>query len=170
MIRAKSRARAYIAAALICVLTPTFATGCFGGFRLTKKVHRFNRTISYDRWIQWFTFLVFWLVPIYGISFAVDAIFANTIEFWSGTNPITVKAGETHVVRGPNSETVRTTRLSEREFRLEITAADGSVRTLTIVREDDSVVALDDAGEVLARVGDVDGQPGLVGGPLAQPQ
>ena len=170
MIRARSRVRAHIAAALICVLTPTFATGCFGGFRLTKKVHRFNRTISYDKWIQWFTFLVFWLIPIYGISFAVDALFANTIEFWSGTNPITAKVGETHVVRGPNSESIRTTRLSEREFRLEITDADGSVRTLTIIRENNRVAALSASGEVLARVGDVDGQPGFVAGPLAQPQ
>ena len=68
-------------------MVPTFAGGCFGTFQLTKKVYDFNRTISHDKWMRWFTFLIFSFVPIYGISFAIDVIFANSVEFWSGRNP-----------------------------------------------------------------------------------
>lgn len=161
-----NRLRASIAVVLLCVLTPTFASGCFGTFQLTKKVYKFNRTISYDKWIQWITFLVFWMVPVYEIAFCVDALFANSVEFWSGSNPITAKVGATRVVYGPNGEVARATRLSDRAVRLEITDASGVEHTVTIVREAASVAALSADGAVLARVTDVNGRPGLVTRPL----
>jgi hypothetical protein len=160
------RLRASIAVVLLCVLTPTFASGCFGTFQLTKKVYKFNRTISYDKWIRWITFLVFCVVPVYGVSLAVDALFANSVEFWSGSNPITARVGETRVVYGPNGEVARATRLSDRAVRLEITDASGIEHTVTIVREAASVAALSAEGAVLARVTDVNGRPGLVTPPL----
>ena len=156
----KSRARAIIAAAVLCGMVPTFAGGCFGTFQLTKKVYDFNRTISHDKWMRWFTFLIFSFVPIYGISFAIDVIFANSVEFWSGRNPITAS--------GPNGETLIATLVSDGVVRLEITDAKGSEHTFTLVREAESVAALSPSGIVLARVADVNGKPALVGGLLAR--
>ena len=88
------------------------------------------------------------------------------MEFWSGSNLITAGVGETRVVRGPDGEMARVTRLSERAVRLEVTDASGVEHTVTIVREAASVVALSAEGAVLARVADVNGRPGLVTRPL----
>jgi len=163
-----TRARAIIASLLLFVLTPTFASGCFGGFQLTKKVYQFNRTISYDKWIRWITFLVFSVAPVYGIAFGIDVVFANSIEFWSGSNPITAKAGKSRVAYGPRGEIVRTTRISARTVRLDLTDSEGRQHTLTLVREVESVAALSATGTLLARVADVDGEPRIIAGTLAE--
>lgn len=41
--------------------------------------------------------MVFWILiflPVYGAATSVDFIVLNTIEFWTGTNPMAMKAGE----------------------------------------------------------------------------
>ncbi len=156
----KTRARAMIAAAVLVGMVPTFAGGCFGTFQLTQKVYDFNRTISHDKWIQWFAFLVFAIVPIYLISVGVDLISANSVEFWDGRNPITAY--------GPNGEILTATPVSSGMVRLEITDAKGSKHTLLLVREAESVAAFSTSGSVLARVADVNGKPAIVGGLLAR--
>jgi hypothetical protein len=30
-----------------------FATACFGGFKLPRKVYQFNHSVSTDQWIRW---------------------------------------------------------------------------------------------------------------------
>ncbi len=149
-------------------MTPTFGSGCFGSFQLTKKIYRFNQTISYDKWIQWMTFLVFSVVLVYPFAVGVDVLFANSVEFWGGSNPITARVGESRVVYGPHGERVRATLISEHAVRLEITDAEGTEHTLTLVREAESVAAFSATGALLARVADVNGQPGIVGGRLSR--
>ena len=61
-------------------------TGCTGSFRATKNVNNFHRHRS-QRWIDEVVFLG--CVPIYGVAVLGDVIVFNTIEFWSGKNPIT---------------------------------------------------------------------------------
>jgi Domain of unknown function (DUF3332) len=63
-------------------------SGCFGSFNLTRKVYAFNKTVSKDKFVQELVFLGLNVVPIYGIASFVDAVVANTVEFWTGKNPI----------------------------------------------------------------------------------
>ena len=63
-------------------------SGCFGSFNLTRKVYGFNKTVSKDKFVQELVFLGLNVVPIYGIASFVDAVVANTVEFWTGKNPI----------------------------------------------------------------------------------
>ena len=60
-------------------------TGCTGSFRATKNVNNFHRHRS-QRWIDELVFLG--CVPIYGVAVLGDVIVFNTIEFWTGRNPI----------------------------------------------------------------------------------
>ncbi len=64
------------------------STGCFGGFGLTRNVHKFNREVSPDKWVQELVFLGFVIIPVYGIATLADAIIFNSIEFWTGESPI----------------------------------------------------------------------------------
>ena len=33
-------------------------------------------------------FIAFWIVPVYEISALADVLVINSIEFWSGSNPV----------------------------------------------------------------------------------
>ncbi|MEQ9364949.1 MAG: DUF3332 family protein [Leptospirales bacterium] len=58
---------------------------CFGGFVLTGKWHGFIKGIN-NKWLRWIVFLI--TAFVYGIAIFVDAILFNSIEFWSGSNPM----------------------------------------------------------------------------------
>tara|TARA_R110002073_G_scaffold320759_6_gene496490 strand:+ start:130 stop:591 length:462 start_codon:yes stop_codon:yes gene_type:complete len=65
----------------------TLFSGCYGSFALTKKVHSWNGEVSENKFVQWLVFLGLNVVQVYSIAIAVDALVANTIEFWTGDNP-----------------------------------------------------------------------------------
>lgn len=64
--------------------------GCFGKFNLVRKVYKFNGTVG-NKWVNELVFLVFNIVPVYGVAGFIDAVVLNSIEFWSGKNPVTAK-------------------------------------------------------------------------------
>ena len=96
-----------MAACVIYVMT--FQTSCIGSFQLTKNVHSWN--MEMDKFVGELVFLVFVILPVYGISLFIDAIILNLIEFWSGSNPMSMKAGEIEkqVAVGKDGETYEVT-------------------------------------------------------------
>jgi len=54
---------------------------------LTKKVYQVNGEVR-DKYLRSLVTWVFIIVPVYGISALADFIVFNTIEFWSGKNPV----------------------------------------------------------------------------------
>lgn len=149
------------AVAMICLSALLPATsGCFGAFALTRKVYEFNRRIDDDKWIQWVTFVVLNFVPVYGAATFIDAVFANSVEFWSGQNPIL--AASTRTETGPNGETVRATFLPGRVCELEVIDALGQRHFIRLVAETDRIAVFDEAGQLLGRVGDFAGEPVLL--------
>jgi len=62
-------------------------SACTGTFTLTKKVHKFNRDFD-NKWVEEAVFLAFVILPVYGISTLGDALIFNTMEFWTGSNPM----------------------------------------------------------------------------------
>ncbi len=156
-----------IAIALLLGLVPIFSTGCFGKFQLLKKVYKVNEEISQDKWIRWLAFLGLNIVPIYGIAVFVDVIFANSVEFWTGENPIEARVGETHWAYGPNGEVLRMA--LEADGSLGVAVFEGErVSRFKLVRENDAISAWDAQGELLARVTDEAGNAALVAGSLAK--
>jgi len=74
-------------AAILIIAFMISVSGCFGSFELTKKVYKFNKGLG-DKWVQEVGFLVMYILPVYGIAALADLVILNTIEFWSGSNPI----------------------------------------------------------------------------------
>ncbi len=168
MITQSSSVQAWVrrlAAVLVLVAFMPMATGCFGQFRLTKKVYSFNQRVDPDKWIQWFAFVV--LSPFYGFSAGADAVVFNSIEFWTGENPIQAKAGSTRVVRSENGDVATLTRLESGAVSMELRRADGTVQSYTLTKGPGYVSALDAQGNLLARVADVNGLPTVIEGSLA---
>jgi len=154
-----SRARHMAAATVLLVLIPFSTTACFGTFQLTRKVYHFNQTISPDKWIQWFAFLGMTFFPVYAFAGAIDVVFANSVEFWTGRNPIT--AGETRTFEGPNGEVMHASHIPG-GVHLQLLDANGAEHELTILREAAGAAAYDADGVLLGRVIDVAGEPQLI--------
>lgn len=64
-------------------------TGCMGRHALTKSVEDFNLDTVHNRWGREGLFIL--LFPVSYVTNIVDLLFINSIEFWSGKNPINDK-------------------------------------------------------------------------------
>ena len=78
-------------------------SACFGSFNLTRKLYAFNKDVSKDKFVRELVFLGLTIVPIYQIAGFIDVVVANTVEFWTGTNPIdmssTIRVDSSTVVK-----------------------------------------------------------------------
>jgi hypothetical protein len=75
----------------------TVTTACYGPFNLTKNVYHWNSNIKgssevNEKWMKEFVFFGMIIIPVYMCSALLDACIFNSIQFWSGNNP--VKANE----------------------------------------------------------------------------
>lgn len=61
---------------------------CIGSFALTNKVLSWNRQVG-SKFLNEIVFFAFWVLPVYEVTSMADLIVINSIEFWSGTNPMT---------------------------------------------------------------------------------
>lgn len=77
----------FLTAALAALLCSSM-TSCMGKFALTKNVYSWNQQVS-NKFINELVFFAFWLVPVYEVCGLADLLVLNSIEFWSGDNPMT---------------------------------------------------------------------------------
>lgn len=75
-------------AALLIAGTSLVFTSCIGSFGLTNKVMSWNRNIG-SKFVNELVFICFWILPVYEVTALADVLVINSIEFWSGNNPLT---------------------------------------------------------------------------------
>jgi len=146
--RSQASLRKTIAIALLVTFVP-LGSACFGSFHLTQKVLGFNKSVSPNKWIRWFVFLGLTFIPVYEFASLADVFFANSVEFWTGKNPITVKL-EPKTVVGEDGAVARLIPV-ENGARIEVQEVSGAVHTLTLLREAPGVVAAYDESGTLRR-------------------
>src|SRR4029077_5410007 len=71
----------------------TVTTGCYGPFNLTRSVYHWNSNIKgssevNEKWMKEFVFFGMIIIPVYMFSALLDAFIFNSIQFWSGNNPV----------------------------------------------------------------------------------
>lgn len=76
----------------LAALTLAVSTvGCVGknnGFALFNKIYDWNLTASDNEWVNEIIFLGLCIIPVYPICLFADTIVFNSIDFWTGDNPI----------------------------------------------------------------------------------
>ncbi|RKD91954.1 DUF3332 domain-containing protein [Mangrovibacterium diazotrophicum] len=75
------------------LLVAVVLNGCYGSFKLTTSLWDWNGTVG-DKFVNELVFLAFVIIPVYEVAAFVDAVVLNTIEFWGGSNPMSMKEGE----------------------------------------------------------------------------
>lgn len=78
----------YLSVGVACILAGSLMfSSCVGSFSLTSKLLKWNRNIS-NKFVNELVFFAFWILPVYQISGLADVLVLNSIEFWSGNNPV----------------------------------------------------------------------------------
>lgn len=84
-------------------------SSCIGSFKLFNNLKEWNQGVS-DKFVNELIFLAFHIVPIYPIAYLADVLVLNSIEFWSGRNPVS-SIGDQKEIKGEDGAnyTVTTT-------------------------------------------------------------
>lgn len=78
----------YLSVALVMALAGSMTlSSCIGSFALTNKLLNWNNQIG-NKFVNELVFFAFWIIPVYEVTSIADVLVLNTVEFWSGTNPI----------------------------------------------------------------------------------
>ena len=121
--------------------------GCFGHNGLVDRVLDFNLRSTENRWGREALFVGMWIVPVYPICTVIDIFALNSIEFWTGENPMN---GRRAVVDVPRSEieklgleaaqVAQLERLDEARAALHVQFENGDRVTFDVLRNGDRYV------------------------------
>lgn len=87
-------------AATLMICSAFLFTSCVGSFGLHNRLSTWNQGIS-NKAVNELVFLVLNIIPVYGVCYMADALVINSIEFWSGSNPM-ASIGDIKKVQGEN--------------------------------------------------------------------
>ena len=120
---------------VICLLAGSMMfSSCIGSFSLFNQYVAWQKDMTSNKFIN--AIVGFVLMPIVGgVALTVDAVVLNTIEFWTGENPVAQNVGKTQMIKGDDGllYAVKTLRKG-----YEIKAPNGQVTLLTYNKRDDS--------------------------------
>ena len=83
-------------------------SSCIGSFGLTNRVKDWNESLG-NKWVNELVFICMHIVPVYPIAIFAEAVVINSIEFWTGSNPMAANVGETHIVKNTVGEDIQIT-------------------------------------------------------------
>ncbi len=95
---------------MVSILLMVSMFGCYGNMSLTKKVWQWNGSLGSKLTVN----VVFWIlnfVPVYPATVWIDVVVLNTIEFWTGSNPLAMADGQ---------QTIRTVEADGKTYEVKI--------------------------------------------------
>jgi hypothetical protein len=141
------------------LLILSMGTGCIGNFGLSGEVRKFNLDVSQDRWGREIVFVVLYVIPVYPISGLLDVLVFNSIEFWTGTNPINGSASVTPIAleewTTEDGTKVTMQGLPDNSIDVNVVRPNGDTRYFNLTRTDQGVTARDEAGNVIVSAADL---------------
>ncbi|HVZ36708.1 MAG TPA: DUF3332 domain-containing protein [Polyangiaceae bacterium] len=63
------------------------SSGCFGSFGATRGLWEWNDELG-NKWVKWLVFLGLSIIPVYELFVLADTLVLNSVEFWTGSNPV----------------------------------------------------------------------------------
>lgn len=112
--------------------TSLMFSSCIGSFALWNQLKDWNQGIG-NKFVNELVFLAFHVIPVYEVAYIADALVINSIEFWSGSNPLADNIGKTKVIKSENGEYLVTT--NENGYTI---SKKGENKDLNLVYDNDS--------------------------------
>lgn len=136
----------------ILAFSTLFFTSCYGPFKLTKKLHSWNKQAG-DKWVREGVFLLLVIVPVYEFAALGDAILFNSIEFWTGSNPMdkaALEQGNKKIVSKGNVKAIMTYLYEKNTLTIDAYKNDQLLRSLRIEPADSGDMTIkNQQGQVL---------------------
>ena len=83
----------------VCLMTGTvLMSSCVGSFAMFNKLASWNKRATDSKFLNELIFIV--ISPAYAFAGMADALVLNTIEFWTGDNPMAKNIGKTKNIKG----------------------------------------------------------------------
>lgn len=121
----------FLKVATVLLSVTLLASSCVGSFSLFNKLSAWNRDATGSKFLNELIFIV--ISPAYVVCSAADVLVLNSIEFWSGSNP--VAAGKTMNVQGQDGRYYAVKTLKD---GYEIKAPDGKITCFLYDKDNDS--------------------------------
>lgn len=93
--------------AAVLLSATILCSSCIGSFGLTCKLKNWNDRLG-DKWVNELVFLGLNIIPAYSLAAFADVVVLNSIEFWTGSNPVAA-SGESKIVKNSAGEDVQVT-------------------------------------------------------------
>jgi hypothetical protein len=137
---------------VLCLLLSFTVTGCTGSFNLTRKLYNTHRSQP-EKWTDEILFLAFIILPVYSITTLADGLVFNSIEFWTGENPIEmVDAGDGTLKLVQTDGTEAQLKLDEDGKLIVVTdVTPDDPDLVTLQRVDNGLRIIDQDGELVYR-------------------
>lgn len=87
-------------AATVMICGAFLFSSCIGSFGLHSKLVSWNQSIG-TKFVNELVYLALNIIPVYAVCYLADTLVINSIEFWSGTNPL-ASIGDVKKVKGEN--------------------------------------------------------------------
>ncbi|MFA6623567.1 MAG: DUF3332 family protein [Fibrobacteraceae bacterium] len=121
--------------------------GCYGSYAVTNKLYNWNSAIG-NKWAKAAVNFVMLIVAYPVCSWLVDGIVLNSIEFWTGSNPV---AGNTYYEKDAQGNQVAAVKNADGSLSMQLIDAQGHKADLMLQRDADVIRALDNQGRVIAQ-------------------
>jgi hypothetical protein len=143
-----------VLSACLCL---SLTTGCIGGMALSGRVQKFNLEVAEGKWVREAVFLALYFIPVYPFAGMADLLVVNSIEFHTGTNPVSGKprvaqVGETRRIAAANGTVSVSTLREDGSIDLAITEPGGVTHFVNLGERGERVIARDIDGHEIASV------------------
>ena len=92
------------------LLAATLLTSsCVGSFSLFNKLAGWNKDATGNKFLNELIFIL--ISPAYAVCTVADVLVLNTIEFWTGSNPVAQRVGTTQEITGKDGKLYAVTTL-----------------------------------------------------------
>lgn len=162
----------YFSVAAVLMLSASFMmSSCVGSFALTNKLLKWNRQVG-NKFVNEVVFFAFWVLPVYEVSALADVLVLNSIEFWSGSNPVAMGRsviegqdgryfvdcdGKGYTITSETDGSVVRLDFDEKDQAWSVTANGETFELLTFVDETHVAVPAADGGKTIVELS----QPGV---------
>lgn len=147
----------FIALTMALALAASMSTACIGKFGLVGKIRKYNLEFNEGRWERAMLFFAFYVIPVYPFAGTIDLLIINSIEFWTGTNPVSNEPSVSPVTAKrfttDDGTQVTMTRKPDDSLAVELVTPEGETRNLELVRTADGVILTDEHGNELVDSG-----------------
>ncbi len=124
-------------------------TACYGSYSLSQKLYKWNGTLG-NKWLNSCVHFILWVIPVYEICIGlVDGLVLNTVEFWTGSNPLA--SNDTYFEKDAQGNQVSAIKNEDGSLAVQIIDAQGHKADLKLERDADVIRALDANGQVVAQ-------------------